>query len=109
MNKIDQKLDAEMASPELVVRSTPHLQVLGLIPIPERCEVGLVPNINDQSSSHAIGLDVGEQLSKVCIPTSPISIVSGVGSSRVLSSIGAPEIVNKENERCTILARGLII
>lgn len=109
MNKIDQKLDAEVVSPELVVRSTPHLQVLGLIPIPECREVRLVPNINDKCSSHAIGLDIGGQLSKVCIPISPISIVSGVGSSRVLSSIGTPEIVNKENEFCTILARNLII
>lgn len=106
---MEQKLDAEGVSPELVVCSTPHLQVLCLITIPECCKVWLVPNINDKRSCHAIGLDIGEQLGKVCIPTIPISIISGVGSRRVLTSISTPEIMNQENECCTVLACRLII
>lgn len=48
--------------PESVEGTTPHLQVLRLVPIPEIGEVGLVPDINDQAVGHAVGLDVAEEM-----------------------------------------------
>jgi hypothetical protein len=110
LSKLSQKKKDEAAVlPELVPCSTPHLQILALIAIPEHREIGFIPDINDKPTSHAIGLDIGEELGEICIPTSPVPVITGVRSSGILGSIGAPKIVNKENEGCTIFASSLVI
>jgi hypothetical protein len=80
-----------------------------LVAIPKHRKVRFIPNINDKSRSHAIGLDIGEELGEICIPTSPVPVITRVRSSGILGSIGAPKIMNKKDEGCTILASSLVV
>jgi hypothetical protein len=76
--------------PETVERAPPHLQVLCLIPGPEKAEVGLVPDIDDQAVGHAVGLDVAEEMGQVAVPAGPVAVITGVGGRGILRSVGAP-------------------
>ena len=92
-----------------MVRSTPHLQVLGLPFGPEIAQIWLIPNINRQSSRGAVRIDVSDELRQVRIPGRPVAIISRVSSCGVLSSVGSPEIMNEEDEVGIVFASSLVV
>jgi hypothetical protein len=80
-----------------------------LVPIPEVGEVGLVPDIDDQAIGHAVGLDVAEEMGQVVVPAGPVAVVTRVGCRGILRSVGAPEIVDQEDEFRAVLAGGFVV
>jgi hypothetical protein len=73
------RVDADI--PESMPCASPHLQVLVLVPVPEPVEIGLVPDINDHTVDHVVGLDVADQVGQVVVPAGPVTVITGVGGS----------------------------
>lgn len=45
-------------SPEPMVRSTPHLEILVLVSIPECVQIWLIPDVDDHSIDHLVALHI---------------------------------------------------
>ncbi len=85
-------MNSRIISPERVIRSAPHLQVLGLRSIPETRGLRFIPDVNDKFGGYLMGLDIRDQLIKVFIPHSPVSIIARPWSIRGLRQISTPEV-----------------
>jgi hypothetical protein len=72
--------------------------------IPEVSEVWLVPDIDRKTISSMVVIHVRDKLCKIIVPTGPVSIVSRIWRSRILSSICTPEIMDEEDEIGVVLS-----
>lgn len=78
-------------------------------PVPKDAQVRLVPDVDYQAVIHIVLLQVGDELGEESIIIGPVPIVSRIHSTLGLPSVGAPDIMRKQNEGASILACGLVV
>ena len=87
---------------------TLHLELLGLISLPERIsEIGLVPDFKVKPIDHIIVGNLGENRLQKLIIVGPVSVITW--HDNLCSSIGTPNIRNQELEPSPIATRSFII
>ena len=82
---------------------------MALISVPERGQVWLIPDVDDDVAGHSIRLHIGYDLIQVLIPELPFAGVTWVGSATILRAVGAPQIVDQEYELSAMTHSCLVI
>ena len=93
---------------------THHLQVLVLAPIPEDSntvihEIRLIPDINDDTLQHAILPHILDDMRQILVPGRPVAIIARIRRRCVLRAVGAPEVVDQEDESSVVETGGAVV
>lgn len=82
---------------------------MSLVSVPERGQVRLIPDVDNQASCHAIRVQIREELGEVVIPAGPVSIITRVRGRRALRAVCAPQVVYEQDESPAIVSGCFVI
>lgn len=93
---------------EALIHACPRLQILVVRSTPELRSIGLVPQIKLKTTLKIVVLDVRNHLGQERVEKRPIAIVTRPRNG-ALHAVGAPEVMNEQLKAGTVTPCSLVI